>query len=210
MSATALLPAFCFENRDTCVQRFSAISVLDCKSVFGFVTKPGAPTGIDDKRCAIDMAVIRGCLRRMAVTLRWGPTGVTLGDAATTDKAESADLFRACVRASAHQLADESSTLQRAREREALSLAKVNGKIRGLGRRTSDENVLGRTGRCGTARILNDSNRRSHAGELSSQDRVDQLFVDTRESKGDALRNLNTIGYRAQSKLLCPFLFEFC
>ena len=47
------------------IQRFSAISVIDCKSVFDLVTKPGAPTGIDDKRCAIDMAIIRGCLRQM-------------------------------------------------------------------------------------------------------------------------------------------------
>ena len=52
------------------IQRFSAISVIDCNSLFGFVTKPGAPTGIDNKRCAIDMAIVRGCLRRMEVTLR--------------------------------------------------------------------------------------------------------------------------------------------
>ena len=39
-----------------------------------------------------------------------------LGDALTEDKAEAADVLRACVRASAYQLADESSTLQRARE----------------------------------------------------------------------------------------------
>ena len=113
------------------IRRFLAISVIDSKSVFDFVTKLGAPTGIDDKRCAIDMAIIRGCLKRMEVTLRWGPTGLMLGDALTKDKAEAADLLRACVRASAYQLADESSTLQRAREeREARSLA-----IRSHGRR---------------------------------------------------------------------------
>ena len=33
--------------------------------------RPGAPTGIDDKRCAIDMAIICGCLKRMGVTPRW-------------------------------------------------------------------------------------------------------------------------------------------
>ena len=43
------------------IQRFSAISVIDCWRLFDFVAKPGAPTGIDDKRCATDMAIIRGC-----------------------------------------------------------------------------------------------------------------------------------------------------
>ena len=65
MFATVLFPAFCLENKDMYIQRFSAISVIDCKSVFGFVTKPGAPPGINDKRCAIDVAIFRGCLRRM-------------------------------------------------------------------------------------------------------------------------------------------------
>ena len=59
------VPAFCLENKDTYIQRFSAISVIDCKCVLDIVMKPGAPTGIDDKRCATDMAIIRGCVRRM-------------------------------------------------------------------------------------------------------------------------------------------------
>ena len=84
--ATVLLPTFCLENRDVCIQRLSAISFIDCKSVCDFVTEPGAPTGIDDKRCAIDMAVIRGCLRRLGVTLRWSSMGLMLGKALTKDK----------------------------------------------------------------------------------------------------------------------------
>ena len=112
--ADVLFPACCLENREKYSQRFSAISVIDCKSVFDFVTKPGAPTGIDDRRCAIYTAIIRGCLRRMGVTLRWGPTILMLGDSLTKDRADAADLLRACVRASTYQLADESSTLQRA------------------------------------------------------------------------------------------------
>ena len=38
----------------------SAIGVIDSKSVLDFVTKPEAPTRIDDKLCAIDTAIIRG------------------------------------------------------------------------------------------------------------------------------------------------------
>ena len=37
-----------------------------------------------------------------------------LGDALTKHKADDADLLRVCVRTSAHQFADESSTLPRA------------------------------------------------------------------------------------------------
>ena len=51
----------------------------------------------------------------------------TLG-ALTKDKADAAELLRACACASAHQLADESYTLQWAREeREARSLTEVHG-----------------------------------------------------------------------------------
>ena len=88
------------------------------------------------------MAIIRGRLRRMGVTLRWGPTGLMLGDALTKDIADAADLLRACVRASAYQLADESSTLQRAREeREAGSLTKTTFESRGHGRRTASTSL---------------------------------------------------------------------
>ena len=69
----------------------------------------------------------------------------------TKDKAEAADMLRACVRAFAYQLADESSRLQRAPdERESWSSAKADGKIRGHGRRTADANASGRNRRGGT------------------------------------------------------------
>ena len=51
-----------------------------------------------------------------------------LGGAQIKDKADAADLLRACARASVYQLAYESSTLQRAGEEcEARSLTKTNG-----------------------------------------------------------------------------------
>ena len=39
MFATVLFSAFCLENKDVHRQRFSAISVIDCKSVFDFRDK---------------------------------------------------------------------------------------------------------------------------------------------------------------------------
>ena len=99
--AATLYPMFCLENRDKYSRKFSAISVIDCKSVFDHVTKPGAPTGLDDKKAAIDIAIAKGSLRRFGGTLRWGPTELMLGDALTKDRAEAADVLRACMRASA-------------------------------------------------------------------------------------------------------------
>ena len=187
MFATVLFSAFCLESRDMYIRRFLAISVIDCKSVFDFVTKPGAPTGIDDKRCAIDMAIIRGCLKRMGVTLRCGPTELMLGDALTKDKAEAADLLRACVRASAYQLANESFTLQRAREeREPRSLLKTNGKIRGHGRRTAGENRFWKGSRTW---YRQSRQRRQHRDvcEWFSQPRPScTTFLEAGEGKGDA------------------------
>ncbi|CAK0792131.1 unnamed protein product, partial [Prorocentrum cordatum] len=107
--AATLYPTFCLENRDRYSRKFSAISVIDCKSVFDHVTKPGAPTGLDDKKASIDIAIAKGSLRRFGGTLRWGPTELMLGDALTKDKAEAADVLRACMRAGAYQLADESA-----------------------------------------------------------------------------------------------------
>ena len=64
---------------------------------FDFLTKPGVPTGIDDKRCATKTDGC-GSRDRRACCLE-----------TTKGKAEAADLLRACARASAHQFADESS-----------------------------------------------------------------------------------------------------
>lgn len=117
--AAAWFPRFCFKTRETDLRRFSSITVIDCKSVFDFVTTPGAPTRIGGKRCAIHLAIVKGFLKRMGATLRWGPTSLMLGDALTKDWAEATDVSRACLRAGAYQLADESTTLERAQAEKA-------------------------------------------------------------------------------------------
>eukprot|EP00959_Pyramimonas_sp_CCMP1952_P007392 154654-Pyramimonas_sp.AAC.1 len=47
----------------------------------------GSPSGIDDKRCAVDIAIRKESLRRMSATLRWGPTSLMLANCLTKDKA---------------------------------------------------------------------------------------------------------------------------
>lgn len=117
--AAAWYPRFCLEQHEVYMHSFSSISVIDCKSVFVYVTKPGAPTGILDMRCAIDLAIVKGCLKRMRAMLKWGATSLMLGDAWTKDRTEAADVLRACPRAGAYQLADESAMLVRAQEEKA-------------------------------------------------------------------------------------------
>ena len=113
------------------------------------------------------------------MTLLWGPTGLILGDPLIKDKAYAADLLRACLCASAYQSADDSSTLQRTREK------RESGEIRGHERRTTDENVSARTHRLDTVRVVNSSTG-TYVSELPSQGRVVRLSVKTREGKRDA------------------------
>ena len=45
-------------------------AVVDCKSLYDHATAPTSPGGADDKRCAIDVLIIRESLGRMKCTLR--------------------------------------------------------------------------------------------------------------------------------------------
>eukprot|EP00974_Lingulodinium_polyedra_P031025 2985491-Lingulodinium_polyedra.AAC.1 len=67
----------------------------------------GSPSSVSDKRCAIDLSIAKESLRRLGGTLRWGPTSLMLADCLTKDRAEPADLLRACLRHCCYQLADE-------------------------------------------------------------------------------------------------------
>ena len=113
------------------------------------------------------MAIIRGCLKRIGVTLRWGLTVLTLLNALMIDKADDADLMRAW---SAYQIADESSTLQRVREeREAKPSTKADVKFEV----TCCERLTRPSLEGVTDVVLTEasSSAEAHVSELSSQDR---------------------------------------
>ena len=78
-----------------------------------------------------------------------GPTGLMLGDALPRDKADAGDLLRACLRASACQVADESSVVERRMKPNLRRKAMV--KFKGYERLT------------GTDGIVNDSSTRARA-----------------------------------------------
>ena len=65
----------------------------------------------DDKRVAIDLAIIKQCLGRTKPSIRWAPTNLQLADAFTKDKIDPSDLIRAALDIGEDQLNDEASVL---------------------------------------------------------------------------------------------------
>ena len=99
--------------------RCRAPTAVDCKSLHDHATAPTSPGGADDKRCAIDVLIIRESLGRLKCTLRWTPGDRMLADALTKNSADPADLLRSCIRRACYQISDETSLLQhRAQEKD--------------------------------------------------------------------------------------------
>ena len=132
-------------------------AVVDCKSLYDHATAPTSPGGTDDKRCAIDVLIIRESLGRLKCTLRWTPGDRMLADALTKNSADPADLLRSCIRRTCYQISDETSLLQhRAQEKDKrLDL----GVTRAARSRASHGSIQGDqgnegTGVCSTAELL--------------------------------------------------------
>ena len=79
--ATTLFSMFCLGHRDRYPRKFSAVSAIDCKSVFDHMTKPGDPTRLDDKKASRGIVMAKGGLRTLGTSLRWSPAELMLGDA---------------------------------------------------------------------------------------------------------------------------------
>jgi hypothetical protein len=100
--------------------RVPIIGVTDCKSLFDAVWSVSSPSKVDDKRVAIDLAIIRQAVERTKMSVRWCPTQLMLADSLTKDQADPADLLRAALHHGAYQLAPEASVLaQKKQQREA-------------------------------------------------------------------------------------------
>ena len=105
--------------------RVPVVGITDCKSLFDAVWSVSAPSKLDDKRVAIDLAIIRQALERTKMSVRWCPTQLMLADSLTKDQADPADLLRAALHLGSCQLAPEASVLaQKKQQREARALRK--------------------------------------------------------------------------------------
>jgi len=92
--------------------------LTDCKSLYDHLLSPSSPT-LDDRRTAIDIAILRDSIARMQATLRWIPTDRMIADALTKESPEAFDLIRACIRSSAYQVSPEARILElRSQERD--------------------------------------------------------------------------------------------
>ena len=116
------------------------IGITDCKSLYDAVHSPSSPSKVDDKRVAIDLAIIRQSVERTKMQVRWCPTELMLADALTKDQADPADLLRAALHGGRYQLASEATVLAHKKQmREArqsrwkeLNGATLNGSIEHL------------------------------------------------------------------------------
>jgi hypothetical protein len=110
----ALFSHFTLENRYEFLNMLRPTVVIDAKSAYDHVMRLGAPSSLEDKRCAIELMIARQALQRLGGILRWGPTSLMLADALTKEKPEAHDLLRACIRSGVYQLADEPTVLENA------------------------------------------------------------------------------------------------
>ena len=112
MMAEALDGGFDLRAVPEVLQRRPPVAITDCKSLYDHVTSLSSPSKLDDRRCAIDVAIIRQSAQRSKMTLRWCPTDRQLADALTKDAGGPADLLRACLRVGSYQLSPEETMLE--------------------------------------------------------------------------------------------------
>eukprot|EP00435_Cladocopium_sp_Y103_P011801 s2210_g3.t1 len=91
------------------------IGITDCRSLYGHLIPLGSGGTLDEKRAAIDVAIIRQGIIRCGLEPRWCATGHMLAEGLTKDRGEPLDLLCSVVRSAKYQLADEDTVLERAK-----------------------------------------------------------------------------------------------
>lgn len=112
------------------VEAFIA-GIADCKSSYDSLTSMSSAAKCDDKRIAIDLAILRQCLARTGLEVRWCPTQLMIADGLTKDAMDPADLLRAILDEGEYQLNNEATILaikrkhrERRAERKSLQVKK--------------------------------------------------------------------------------------
>ena len=126
--AEALEGPFSLDRVDHMLSLRSPIGMTDCRSLYDHLITLGTGGTLDDKRVAIDIAVIRQSIARTKLEPRWIPTDRMVADGLTKDKGEPLDLLRSVLRTAQYQLADEQLVLDR--KKEERERRKLVGKTR--------------------------------------------------------------------------------
>ena len=70
----AIFSDFDLRDRSRFLRSLEPQYITDCKSVYDHLIGPGSPSGEEDKRCAVELALARETLRRIGCAVRWAPT----------------------------------------------------------------------------------------------------------------------------------------
>lgn len=118
------------ESSQSRVPVFGAIKqstgITDCKSLYDHLNSVSSAAKCDDKRVAIDIAIIRQCMARTGLSVRWCPTQLQLADALTKDQQDPADLLRAALQIGEYQLNPEASILEIKKSQRSERLVRRN------------------------------------------------------------------------------------
>lgn len=106
---------FALESAAEVLRRRAPVGLTDCRSVRDHLISLGSGGVFDDKRIAIDIAIMRQSIARCGLEPRWCPTGHMVADGLTKDKADRQDFLRSVTRNAKYQLAHEDAVLDRAK-----------------------------------------------------------------------------------------------
>ena len=137
--AEALDGPYSLSDVDDVLRRRKPVGISDCRSLYDHLNTIGNGGTLDDKRTAIDIAIIRQSISRCGLEPRWCPTGHMVADAFTKDKGEPLDLLRSVIRLGRYQLADEQTVLERKKEEKILRQQKAHDRAANNQKRSSSK-----------------------------------------------------------------------
>ena len=121
-------PMFSLRDCERHLRSTPITGITDCKSLYDAIHSPTSPSKLEDKRVAIDMAVVRQCMSRTGMSARWVPTELMLADALTKDQGDPSDLLRAALQHSVYQLSPEAEVLQHKKQQREFRAQRASAR----------------------------------------------------------------------------------
>ena len=93
------------------ISMVSIVGITDCKSLYDHVSSLSSVSKCEDKRVAIDLAILRQCMKNSGLQIRWCPSELMLADALTKDQFDPNELLRTALQIGEYQLNKEATIL---------------------------------------------------------------------------------------------------
>ena len=93
------------------ISMVSIVGITDCKSLYDHVSSLSSVSKCEDKRVAIDLAILRQCMKNSGLQIRWCPSELMLADALTKDQLDPSELLRTALQIGEYQLNKEATIL---------------------------------------------------------------------------------------------------